>query len=321
MADAGWYTDPRDPRGLRWFDGTSWTDRVAPNPAVTPVPDQAPGLVSHPGLTGAGRVWYYVLAVLGAGSLYFAKVSARKALSEIGAVERLTGWEVFWYYLHCLAFGEAYFMKIDYKRALADAGHTSLSGVERFWYGVSLIPFGLGYFVKLAAAKALDDAGAGSLTPAQQRWYALLCGDLAGGYFAKLPVARALEQSSPLAFRSRGARISRASRIVFGALGALVFVATVVSDAHLFTAPGSVEYGAAPTRAQVEMQAAEEWDLSDPFAAGSRVSCDYYDAAQWAPGYRFTCLVSGSGIPGGQTSILGTVTAGPVGDELLFTRG
>jgi hypothetical protein len=36
---AGWYTDPADPAGQRWFDGAGWTTHVqAPPPPVAPAP-------------------------------------------------------------------------------------------------------------------------------------------------------------------------------------------------------------------------------------------------------------------------------------------
>ncbi|WP_343048039.1 DUF2510 domain-containing protein [Cellulomonas humilata] len=42
---AGWYTDPGDPAGQRWFDGTSWTTHVQAPPAAAPVPVPAPAPV------------------------------------------------------------------------------------------------------------------------------------------------------------------------------------------------------------------------------------------------------------------------------------
>jgi uncharacterized membrane protein YhaH (DUF805 family) len=41
MPDPGWYDDPQDPRGLRWWDGTGWTDRRQPRDAVLPPPASA----------------------------------------------------------------------------------------------------------------------------------------------------------------------------------------------------------------------------------------------------------------------------------------
>jgi uncharacterized membrane protein YhaH (DUF805 family) len=38
MPDPGWYDDPQDARGLRWWDGMGWTDRRQPRDAVMPPP-------------------------------------------------------------------------------------------------------------------------------------------------------------------------------------------------------------------------------------------------------------------------------------------
>lgn len=38
MPDAGWYTDPTDPRMIRWWDGASWTPHVQPTPEEQPAP-------------------------------------------------------------------------------------------------------------------------------------------------------------------------------------------------------------------------------------------------------------------------------------------
>ncbi|WP_354626985.1 DUF2510 domain-containing protein [Paenarthrobacter sp. CC6] len=44
MTAPGCYPDPADPRCLRWWNGTGWTDRVRP-PAFQPTPIawQGPG--------------------------------------------------------------------------------------------------------------------------------------------------------------------------------------------------------------------------------------------------------------------------------------
>lgn len=318
MADAGWYTDPQDPLSLRWFDGREWTDRVTPNPAIAPAPAEGTGLLSHPGLTGPANAWYYVLNVIGGAGLYFAKVSAKKALREIGTVDRLSGWEVFWYYLHCLFFGQGYFVKVSYKRALADAGHGDPTTGERAWYRVLCVLFGIGYFMKLEAAKALDDAGAGALTRAQQRWYAFLCGFAGGGYLGKLPMGRALEQARPLAFRPRGPQISRASRVVLVILGVVLFAGWV--GLRITTAPSMQfnEAGGAPTLSSVEGTAVEFWDFTNPVSPATGATCDYAPS-RWAVGYRFSCTVE-EGASGPSASVVGTVESSLLGDALSFTR-
>lgn len=45
MAREGWYEDPSDPAGLRWWDGQAWTSHTVPNPVISPEPS---------GLAGAG---------------------------------------------------------------------------------------------------------------------------------------------------------------------------------------------------------------------------------------------------------------------------
>jgi hypothetical protein len=42
----GWYTDPQDPRYLRYWDGVAWTDQRAPLPQAPPPPMGAPGSVA-----------------------------------------------------------------------------------------------------------------------------------------------------------------------------------------------------------------------------------------------------------------------------------
>ncbi len=41
-ADANWYPDPNDPSQLRYFDGTNWTEHVAPNTAGAQQPAAQP---------------------------------------------------------------------------------------------------------------------------------------------------------------------------------------------------------------------------------------------------------------------------------------
>lgn len=41
MSTPGWYTDPADPNGLRWWDGERWTNAVTARP-TTPAPAPAP---------------------------------------------------------------------------------------------------------------------------------------------------------------------------------------------------------------------------------------------------------------------------------------
>ncbi len=41
---AGWYSDPKYPAGLRWWDGLAWTNRVKRTPSVLPNPDTEPSV-------------------------------------------------------------------------------------------------------------------------------------------------------------------------------------------------------------------------------------------------------------------------------------
>jgi hypothetical protein len=83
----------------------------------------------------------------------------------------LTTWEGVWYVLQCIAFGAGYFAKIPAKRALSDFGLCEPTGAERFWYVLQCIAFGAGYFAKIPTAKALTELSQsreapGSVSPA-----------------------------------------------------------------------------------------------------------------------------------------------------------
>jgi len=69
----------------------------------------------------------------------------------------LTAAEKFWYVLGCISFGAAYFAKIPAKKALSDFGLAELTGAEGFWYVLQCIAFGAGYFAKLPTAKAISE--------------------------------------------------------------------------------------------------------------------------------------------------------------------
>jgi hypothetical protein len=69
----------------------------------------------------------------------------------------LTGAQQFWYVLQCIAFGAGYFAKIPAKKALSDFGMVEMTGAEKFWYVLQCLAFGAGYFAKLSTAKALSE--------------------------------------------------------------------------------------------------------------------------------------------------------------------
>ena len=63
----------------------------------------------------------------------------------------------FWYLLGCLAYGANYFAKVCAKKALSDFGLAALNDTERAWYTVLCIACGLGYFTKIPTAKAVSE--------------------------------------------------------------------------------------------------------------------------------------------------------------------
>jgi uncharacterized membrane protein YhaH (DUF805 family) len=62
---AGWYQDPQDPQGLRYWDGVQWTSQThQPNPPAAPslgsyqAPPQAPGVPAYQGYGAAQQGSY-----------------------------------------------------------------------------------------------------------------------------------------------------------------------------------------------------------------------------------------------------------------------
>jgi hypothetical protein len=76
-----------------------------------------------------------------------------RALNKVS----LTAAEKFWYVLGCIAFGGSYFAKIPAKKALSDFGLAEMTSAESFWYILMCISFGAGYFAKLPTAKAVSE--------------------------------------------------------------------------------------------------------------------------------------------------------------------
>ena len=74
--------------------------------------------MSVKGMTPAGLFWY-VVGCIGFGAAYFAKVPAKKAMSDFGLCH-MTGAEVFWYYLGCVLLGGSYFAKLPVAKALSE---------------------------------------------------------------------------------------------------------------------------------------------------------------------------------------------------------
>jgi hypothetical protein len=70
----------------------------------------------------------------------------------------LTGAEGFWYVLGCIAMGANYFAKVPAKKALTEYGYGTMTGAEKFWYVMMCIAFGAGYFAKLPVKKALTES-------------------------------------------------------------------------------------------------------------------------------------------------------------------
>jgi len=78
-------------------------------------------------------------------------------MAAIAGRVRLTAVESFWYVLGCIAFGGMYFAKVPAKKALSEAGLAEMTGAERFWYVLQCIAFGAGYFAKIPVKKALTE--------------------------------------------------------------------------------------------------------------------------------------------------------------------
>jgi hypothetical protein len=78
-------------------------------------------------------------------------------MTAIAGRLRLTAAESFWYVLGCIAFGGTYFAKVPAKKALSDAGLAEMTNAERFWYVMQCIAFGAGYFAKIPVKKALTE--------------------------------------------------------------------------------------------------------------------------------------------------------------------
>ena len=69
----------------------------------------------------------------------------------------LTAAEQFWYALGNVPFAAMYFAKIPAKKALSDFGLAEMTAAERFWYALGCIPFGAMYFCKIPVAKAVEE--------------------------------------------------------------------------------------------------------------------------------------------------------------------
>ena len=69
----------------------------------------------------------------------------------------LTAAEQFWYVLQCIAMGAGYWAKIPAKKALSDFGMAEMTGAEKFWYILMCCAFGAGYLAKVPTAKALSE--------------------------------------------------------------------------------------------------------------------------------------------------------------------
>lgn len=106
-----------------------------PQPAYQPPPQQYTRAVSKVSLTAAEKFWY-VLGCIAFGASYFAKVPAKKALSDFGLAE-MTSAESFWYILMCISFGAGYFAKLPTAKAISEleqfrtAGHAPLAQPRR----------------------------------------------------------------------------------------------------------------------------------------------------------------------------------------------
>src|ERR1700722_698682 len=69
----------------------------------------------------------------------------------------LTPAGTFWYILGCPAYGANYFAKVCAKKALSDFGLSELNSTEATWYTILCIACGFGYFTKIPTAKAVSE--------------------------------------------------------------------------------------------------------------------------------------------------------------------
>ena len=74
-----------------------------------------------------------------------------------GTGQGLTSAGQIWYLLGCLAYGANYFAKVSAKKALSDFGLAELNETEGTWYTILCIACGLGYFAKIPVAKAVSE--------------------------------------------------------------------------------------------------------------------------------------------------------------------
>lgn len=121
---SGWQPQEYDPRYQQPAAPEQWGPPMPPTvqqPAYAPQPQQylpVPQTARRSGLTAAGTFWY-VLGCIPTGAMYFAKVPAKKAMSDFGMCE-MTAMEKFWYVLMCIAFGSGYFAKLPTAKALSE---------------------------------------------------------------------------------------------------------------------------------------------------------------------------------------------------------
>lgn len=84
-------------------------------------------------------------------------VGAVRPASVFVSTNRLSTPESFWYIMQCIGFGAGYFAKIPAKKALSECGFVEMTSAERFWYVLQCLAFGAGYFAKIPIKKALSE--------------------------------------------------------------------------------------------------------------------------------------------------------------------
>jgi len=110
-------------------------------------------------MTSGEQTWYTILCILcGAGYFAKLPVAKAISETPpfVASGQGLTDAGRFWYLLGCLAYGN-YFAKVCAKKALSDFGLARLNGTEGAWYTVLCIACGLGYFAKIPTAKAVSE--------------------------------------------------------------------------------------------------------------------------------------------------------------------
>src|SRR5204862_5549643 len=87
-APAGWHRDPHEQGQMRYWDGTQWTDHVAPDPSAA-MPEIVPTSAPRHAYT-SGTAWVGIAALLALAAI--ALVDAVATGVDIWATNVVSGW-------------------------------------------------------------------------------------------------------------------------------------------------------------------------------------------------------------------------------------